>query len=228
MDETEIRRRIEAVPFWYHSIRLGGIVTPGRENAQFRFLTPDFQEWITQAIPEDLSGQSVLDVGAWDGYFSFLACRRGARRVLAIDKLALRHHQSDASGFLTARAILGADVDFAQLDVLDLDRLAEEFDVIFLFGVLYHLRHPLLALEKLYQKTRSLLLIETHISRDEQPTMRFYEGDEYGGDPTNWWGPSAASVAAMCRACGFSHVELVERLDSAENTESRALFRIYK
>jgi len=228
MNDAEIQQRVDAVPFWYHSIRLGNVITPGQENAQFRFLVSDFQEWVTRAVPDDLAGLSVLDVGAWDGYFSFLAARRGAQRVLAIDRLTARHHQSTADGFLTARAILGAPVDFVQLDVMDVDHLEEDFDVVFFFGVLYHLRHPLLALEKLARKTRSLLIIESHVTRDERSMMTFYEGDEYGGDPTNWWGPSIACVAAMCRSAGFARVELVDHLDSAGRPESRALFHAYK
>jgi tRNA (mo5U34)-methyltransferase len=224
MDELEIRQRIEAVPYWWHSIPLGDIVTPGHENEAFRALTPNFQNWIAQAIPEDLTARSVLDIGAWDGFFSFLAEERGARRVVAMDKMACRHHVTDLNGFWTAHEIRMSRVQLIQLDVYDIDRLTEDFDVIFFFGVLYHLKHPLLALERLYERTNDLLLLETHVKMGATASMEFYEGDEYGGDPTNWWGPSVRLVEAMCRVCGFKGVEKVDQLYHPDGWESRALF----
>ena len=228
MDEMEIGRRIEAVPYWWHSIKLGNLVTPGHENESFLPLTPDFQSWIAQVIPEDLTGKSVLDIGTWDGYFSFLAEERGASRVVAVDKMACRHHVSNLDGFWTAHEILKSRVQLMQIDVYDITRVAEDFDVVFFFGVLYHLKHPLLALEKLYERTKELLLLETHVNTSETMSMDFYEGDEYGGDPTNWWGPSVKLVEAMCRVCGFARIEKVDQLYHSDSRESRALFRVQK
>lgn len=228
MTDSEIRQRIEAVPYWWHSIRLGNLVTPGHQNEAFRFLTPDFQSWVAQIIPADLVGKTVLDIGTWDGYFSFLAEERGAKRVVAVDKMACRHRVTDLNGFWTAHEILRSKVQLVQVDVYDVDKLAEDFDVVFFFGVLYHLKHPLLAVEKLCQRTRSLLLLESHVNTSDTLSMTFYEGDEYGGDPTNWWGPSVKLVEAMCRTSGFSLVEKVDQLYNPDKWESRALFRAFK
>lgn len=228
MNDQEIQKRIDAVPWWWHTIQLGNCRTPGSENQVFEFLTPNFQNWIAQVIPEDLTGKSILDIGTWDGYFSFLAEQRGASRVVAIDNLIGRYPNIESEGFMTAREILNSKVNFIQIDLLDIDRLAEEFDAIFFFGVLYHLRHPLLALEKIYQKAKSSVLLETHVIDTEYPLMAFYENDEYGKDPTNWWGPSISCVQAMCRSCGFREIELVAQLGSMEQGETRALFKLSK
>lgn len=213
MNDAEIQRRIDAVPYWWHTIKLGNLVTLGR-------VPLNFQDWVAQVIPRDLIGKSVLDIGAWDGYFSFLAEQRGASRVVAIDKLV----DHNAAGFMTAKEILNSKVEFIQMDVLDLDKLREEFDVVFFFGVFYHLMHPLLALEKIYEKTKSLLLIETHVVSNQLPLMVFYEKDEYEGDSSNWWGPSVECVMAMCRSCGFARVEMVDKIWG----DGRALFKAYK
>lgn len=228
MNDEEIQKRIDAVPCWWHTIPLGNCLTPGLENEIFRFLIPNFQDWIVQVIPEDLTGKSVLDIGTWDGYFSFLAEQRGASRVVAIDKMDRRHLITDANGFMTAREILNSQVNFIEMDVFEIDCLTGEFDIVFFFGVLYHLRHPLLALEKIYQKTKSVVLIETHVIDTEYSLMAFYENDEYGGDITNWCGPTIECVKAMCRSCGFNQIELVAQLQSLNGKERRVLFKVYK
>ena len=76
MNADELERRIAGFPYWYHRIELtDGVVTPGWapiDAASYR-------------IPDDLSGKRVLDIGAWDGYWSFEALKRGAVQVVAID-----------------------------------------------------------------------------------------------------------------------------------------------
>jgi tRNA (mo5U34)-methyltransferase len=71
----ELESLVASVPVWYHAIELGdGLVTPG------------IRGWTMESLQvPDLTGKSVLDIGAWDGYFSFEAERRGASRVVALD-----------------------------------------------------------------------------------------------------------------------------------------------
>lgn len=163
-------------------------------------------------IPGDLTGRSVLDVGAWDGFFSFEAERRGAAPVVALDSYAW-----DGSGwgskesFDLARRTLGSEVRDVQMGLMDLSpATVGVFDVVLFLNVLYHLRHPLLVLEKIYAVTGDLLILETHVDLldTERPAMVFYPGSEFAGDPTNWWGPNAALVEAMLRDVGFSQVRL--------------------
>src|SRR5215217_7219370 len=144
MDSEELRAEIQRV-IWYHTIPLpGGITTPGVDNTPSRL--PKMR------LPDDLSGRTVLDIGAWDGYFSFEAERRGASRVVAADYYAWHGvgwgTGQGKAGFQLARQALGSRVEDVDIDVMDLspDRVGS-FDVVLFLGVLYHLPNPLLALE---------------------------------------------------------------------------------
>lgn len=216
-----LRRRVEGIR-WYHTIDLGnGIITPGIDNTPLRLAR--------LRLPESFAGQSVLDIGAWDGFFSFEAERRGAARVVASDYFAW-HGQAlppgvGKAGFTLAREALGSRVEDLEIDVMDLspDR-AGTFDVVFFLGVLYHLRHPLLALERVASVTRELLVLETVVDLVglARPAMAFYPGRELGGDPTNWWGPNLPAIEAMLHDVGFERVAAVTPLPSAPYRVARA------
>jgi tRNA (mo5U34)-methyltransferase len=192
---------------WYHTIDLGqGVVTrgidpdPGARARAYR-------------LPTDLSGKTVLDVGAWDGFFSFEAERRGARRVLAVDSFSWSGAGwGTKDGFELARRALGSRVEDAELEHLELsaERIGV-FDVVLFLGVLYHMRHPLLALERVAAVTGELLILETHVEAIEpsRPAMLFYPGDELNRDSSNRWGPNPAAVLAMLKDVGFRSVEIV-------------------
>lgn len=205
MSEAALRERVARVN-WFHSIELRpGLTTPGSDDTAARL---DLLR-----IPPDLAGRTVLDVGAWDGFFSFEAERRGAARVVAADHFAWHgDNWSDKSGFELARRALGSRVEDVNIDVMDLSpERVGSFDLVLFLGVLYHLRHPLLALERVAGVTAGSLILETHVDLTwvRRPAMAFYPGQELGWDPTNWWGPNPAAVAAMLRAVGFKRVELV-------------------
>ena len=161
-------------------------------------------------IPEDLSGKRVLDIGAWDGWFSFEMERRGAE-VVAIDNW-------DNPRFREMHARLGSRVDYRQMDMYDLtpDRIGR-FDVVLFMGVLYHLKHPLLALERVCDLTTDLACVDSFVLQEKhrpgegavrRPIMEFYETDELGGQTDNWCGPTVACLLAFCRVAGFARVEL--------------------
>jgi tRNA (mo5U34)-methyltransferase len=78
-----LRGRVAGIPYWCHSIDLGcGVVTPGIK-------TPEYQAKELESLHlPDLRGKSVLDIGAWDGFYSFVAEERGAARVVASDWFA--------------------------------------------------------------------------------------------------------------------------------------------
>jgi len=189
---------------WYHTIDLGGgVVTPGVDQTPLRMAPLE--------LPADFSGKSVLDIGAWDGFFSWEAERRGAARVLATDSYCWGGAGwGTKQGFDTARRLLGSRVEDLEIDIMDLspDRVGS-FDVVLLIGVLYHLRHPLLALERVASVCDDLLILDTHtaMTKDRRPVVLFYPGTELNGDPTNWWGPNPAGVEAMLHTVGFRHVE---------------------
>jgi tRNA (mo5U34)-methyltransferase len=189
---------------WFHTIDLGGIVTPGVDDSPSK---------LAQIKLPDLTGKSVLDIGAWDGFFSFAAEQRGAQRVLATDSFSWSGaNWGSKAGFQLAREALGSRVEDADVDVMDLspERLGT-FDVVLFLGVLYHMRHPLLALERAAAMTRERLILETHIDLPftRRPAAAFYPSDELDHDDTNWWGPNTAAVIGMLRAVGFRDVVVI-------------------
>jgi tRNA (mo5U34)-methyltransferase len=184
-----------------------GIVTRGESNNHRLLQKLD--------LAPRLDGLTVLDVGAWDGFFSFEAERRGAQRVLATDYYCWSGPGwGTKAGFELARRALGSKVEDLEIDVPNLapERVGV-FDVVLFLGVLYHLRNPLLALERVFSVTGSHLILETHVDMLHclRPACAFYPGDELNRDPTNWFGPNPPAVAAMLGAVGFRRMEVVHR-----------------
>ena len=205
MDTSTLKQKAADIR-WYHTINLGGgVVTNGVDNSRFRLERIDF--------PESLAGRTVLDIGAWDGFFSFEAERRGAARVVASDYYSWRGvgwgTDNGKAGFELARAALGSHVEDIEIDVMELSpEQVGLFDVVLFLGVLYHMRHPLLALERVFSVAGKQLILETHVERlgGSRPVMVFYPGSELNQDPTNWWGPNPAAVEAMLKTVGFRKV----------------------
>src|SRR5579863_294117 len=199
----ESRRQIERLSKlgWYHSIELpdGSVIEGHQSIEQLRRRLRQFP------IPDDLHGKRVLDIGAWDGWFSFECERRGAQ-VVAVDCVAL-------NTFLEARDLLNSRVEYLTLDVGELSAAKlGRFDIVLFFGVLYHLRHPLLGLEKVVELCTDLALIESFVIPSEHRTipavMEFYERTELGGQIDNWCVPAPEGLLAMCRCAGFAMAEL--------------------
>src|ERR1039458_1576805 len=165
-------------------------------------------------IADDLRGKRVLDIGCWDGWFSFEMERRGAE-VMAIDCW-------DNPRFRQMHAAYRSKVDYRLIDMYELTpaRIGR-FDVVLFMGVLYHLKHPLLALERVCALTTDMAAIDSFILREGQHPpeqllrhiLEFYETDEMGGQTDNWFGPSLPALLGMCRVAGFARVELCSVLD---------------
>jgi len=203
MDLRALQADVNALS-WYHTIDLGhGIVTPGIFNT-LKYVD-------RYGIPAGLAGRSVLDIGAYNGFFTIEAKRRGAGRVVAMDRWGLPD-SPERTGFDLAVRATGVEVEAVNGDVYELSpAVAGVFDVVFFFGVLYHLKYPLLALERIASVTRGTLLLETHLDAlaMTRPAMAFYPGDELEGDGTNWCGPNPEAVAAMLTVAGFTDVRPV-------------------
>lgn len=200
----EVRKQVEKLT-WWHRIDLGnGIITPGKVDT--------FAKLKTLGLPENLKGKTILDVGAWDGFYSFEAERRGASRVLATDSVAWDKNQWNLKdGFNLARKILKSKVEDKNIDILELspDKIGT-FDVVICLGVLYHMRHPLLSLEKIFSVTKDMAIIETATDMldFDRPALAFYPGKELNAEQSNWFGPNPAAVEAMLKSAGFSKAEL--------------------
>lgn len=222
MDADELRRRAAAIR-WYHQIDLGhGMRTPGIDRTVERL--------DRIRLPADLAGKSVLDVGAWDGYFSFEAERRGAGRVVACDYYAWHGlgwgTGNGKAGFDLAREALSSRVEDVSIDIPDLSpaRIGK-FDIVLLLGVLYHVQNPLLVLERVASVTTGMLVLETVVDMIglRRPAVAFYPHSELNGDPTNWWGPNPQAVTGMLEAVGFKRVEQISPLRPTVFRAARAV-----
>lgn len=216
----EIRHQVGRIK-WYHQIDLGnGIVTPGVDNSAKKLQR--------LGLPARLDGKSVLDIGAWDGFFSFEAERRGAKRVLATDRYVWEGNTwASKDGFLLARRVLKSAVEDMHIDVLELSpERVGTFDVTFFCGVLYHMRHPLLALEKLSSVTSGVAIIETvcGLLWCRKPAIPFYPGDELYNDASNWCAPNVAATIAMLKVAGFREVEIVSNVRPLPFRISKAFY----
>lgn len=213
----QLRRRIAELGPWFHNLDIAGVQTaPGHFLGDY-----PREKWqrFAHALPHDLSGRSVLDIGCNAGFYALEMKRRGASRVLGIDSEPLYLEQAR----FVANA-LGADIEFRELSVFDVAALGERFDLVLFMGVLYHLRHPLLALDLLHEHVVNDLLVfqsmlrgspdiatieqdypfnETAVfNRSDYPRLHFVEHC-YTGDVSNWWIPNRACAAAMLRSAGF-------------------------
>jgi tRNA (mo5U34)-methyltransferase len=215
MNKEEIQARASKL-LWFHNYELlPGVMTNGSKPIKEEELAVLFQ------IPQDLRGKRVLDIGCADGYYTFLAEERGAS-VVAIDALP-------SQGFFLAHEVRGSKAEFHQMDLYDLqpDTLGV-FDIVFFMGVYYHLKNPILALERIASITREQVIIESHImnptNSNKEGLSRFYEHDELApGDPTNWWAPNVPCLLQTVRAAGFPRAELVTCYN-----KTRAVIHAYK
>src|SRR3954447_12372169 len=221
LERAQLTQKIRALGDWFHNIEIGGVQT-----APCHFLG-DYPrvKWdrFQNAIPLDLRGKTVLDIGCNAGFYSLEMKRRGADRVLGID---FDDRYLNQARF--AAEVLGADIEFRKLSVYDVAKLGEKFDLVIFMGVLSHLRHPLLALDLIHEHVAKDLLVFQSLQRGSNevepleadypfeqqeifnrpgyPKMHFIE-KKYAGDPTNWWAPNRACSEAMLRSAGFEIVE---------------------
>jgi tRNA (mo5U34)-methyltransferase len=213
----EIRRQVAALGPWFHNIDLGGVAT-APEHFLGEYPAVKWRRF-GHALPADLRGRTVLDIGCNGGFYSIEMKRRGAARVLGIDI---------EDGYLRqarfAAQVLGVDIEFLQLSVYDVAALQEHFDIVLFLGVLYHLRHPLLALDLIREHVVRDLFVCQSLQRGSPalapvekdypfseaavfespgfPRLAFIE-HRYARDETNWWIPNRSCTAAMLRSAGF-------------------------
>ena len=220
----QIEKRVRELGNWFHNIDLNGVKTaPNHFLGDYPAL-----KWrqFENALPRALRGKSVLDIGCNAGFYSIEMKKRGADRVLGID-----YDEQYLAQARFAAQVSGVDIEFRRLSVYEVAELRETFDIVLFMGVLYHLRHPLLALDLVHDHVcRDLFVFQSmqrgsddveQVNDDyafwqtemfERPTfprMYFIE-HKYCGDPTNWWVPNRACSEAMLRSAGFevlSHPE---------------------
>jgi tRNA (mo5U34)-methyltransferase len=218
MTRDEVEARVRRLGPWFHNLNLAGVQT-APEHFLGDYPRVKWQRF-AHAIPDNLDGKTVLDIGCNGGFYAIEMKRRGAARVVGID--------SDDDYLVQASfaaEICGVEVELVKLSVYDVSALAEQFDIVLFMGVLYHLRHPLLALDLIRRYVTKDLFVYQSMQRgsnevaalaedyefwDEDifekpgfPRLCFIE-KKYSGDPTNWWVPNRACSEAMLRSAGFS------------------------
>ena len=163
-------------------------------------------------LPSDLTGKRVLDIGAWNGAFSFECERRGASEIVAFSL-----ENPETSGFDRLKSLLGSKARYVTGSVYNLqDYDLGEFDIVLFLGVLYHLRYPLLAVDRLRKVCAGELFIETHVVDEfpDAPIWRFYPSAELAGDPSNWFGPNVPAVLTAFETAGFE-ISLLDEMGCA-------------
>ena len=228
MTREEILAELKRLQPWFHRIDLGDGLYTKTESVMGEPVDHPHGPWqtIQKVLPRDLSGKTVLDVGCNAGFYAFEAKRRGATRVLGVD--GQRQHVRQG---LFVRKVLGLDVEFRRLNVYELNqRTIGQFDITLGLGLLYHLKHPILALENLYQVTKEMLVIETAIMPPRQTPKSFAHSFgsaravlhplAYVENPPdakeqvfNWFLPGVDAVTALLRNTGFDDVDVVEVKD---------------
>jgi len=219
-EQATLARRIAELGDWFHNLDLHGVPT-----APHHFLG-DFPsvKWkqICTAIPEDLKGATVLDIGCNGGFYSIQMKQRGADRVLGID---VDERYLNQARF--AAETLGLEIEFQKASVYAVDDIPGQFDYVLFMGVFYHLRYPLFALDKVIKKVAGRLVFQTMLRGSDQvqewsddypfwnkhvfehadfPRMFFIE-KSYAHDYTNWWVPNRAAVESMLRSSGLEVLE---------------------
>jgi len=220
IDREELRRQIDLLGDWFHNLNLHGVPT-----APNHFLG-DFPnvKWksISKAIPQDLTGATVLDIGCNGGFYSIALKQRGADRVVAVD---IDDRYLNQARF--AAGTLGLEIEFEKRSVYEIDSIPGQFDYVLFMGVFYHLRYPVYALDKVVKKVGGKLVFQTMIrgSMEERtwkenyefwntklfrdpdfPCMYFIE-HKYADDPTNWFIPNRGGVEGILRSSGLELLE---------------------
>jgi tRNA (mo5U34)-methyltransferase len=211
----QARAALEQVPLWFHTFALNGagVYTPGiARDHRYRL----------EAIPDDLTGAHVLDVGTFDGFYAFLAERRGAARVVALDNeqyidwIASRFgiRLEPAAGFRAIARLLGSRVEYRRLDALDAERLGEAFDLVLCCGILHRVEAPLTLVRVLGSRLApgGRILLETYGApgQPDDPRVFVHEhGDVYARDDAVYWGFSPESLDRLGRLAGLAGFELV-------------------
>ena len=231
MESLSLQAQADAL-LWYQTMDLGnGVRTKGHydpASKRKRYNIPG------------LTGKSVIDIGAWDGFWSFEAERRGAKRVLATDSFSWTggpqsplgpDHWGTKEGFELACKALNSSVEDRTIDVLNLSPEAVGmFDVVFFLGILYHMRNPQEALDRAASVCQELLILETHMDLIplRRPAMALYRPLELNNDVTNYVGPNVAGTKVMLERAGFKRIIVQPPAGYFSNSAMWAASRLMK
>ncbi|MDJ0649526.1 MAG: DUF1698 domain-containing protein [Xenococcaceae cyanobacterium MO_188.B19] len=225
MNLEEKQRLVNSIPRWRHSIDCGdGIITPGRLKEKITLRK------LKRIKLPPLKGKSVLDIGAWDGFYSFKVEEMGASKVVALDYFSwLRNGKKafDTACLLRNSKVESVKSDFMKLDLKELGL----FDIVLFLGVLYHLEEPFRAIRRLHSVTRELAIIDTEAvyipGQEEKALFEFYPGTELNNDSSNWWAPNLKGLESACLAAGFKRIKCLSKyppdLENQDNKDNQSI-----
>ncbi len=218
--DDEVQKMFDSVDGWYHYFKIGNVETTNTRT------TMNYQMWVSQIIPTDLNGMKILDIGANDGFYSFLCESRGAKRILAIDRNqpeltdtylkgenvcqydTILKNKRQEERFQVLKKILNSKVDYKLMNVYDVDSIEETFDIALLFGVYYHLENPVLAFQKIFPKINDSLFLSGHIIESKDPIMYLNDSKPHGG-----WFASSECLLQIGEKIGFKKCVLLDTLN---------------
>ena len=217
--KEEIRKFFEENNAFYHTMNINGIQTKNTRTSS------RYQMWISQVIPDDLTGKNILDVGCTDGFYSFLCEQRNANRMLAIDYEGFDKHKKmpesakkiNPNNFELYKKLLDSKVEYRKLDVYNIDLIKETFDFVLFFGVYYHLENLISALKKIYSVVSDSVFLAGHILESENPIMYYYDtSDITKHGSVDDFATIVASPQCLINIaksiCGFKNAELVDTM----------------
>lgn len=202
LTDEELRAEVAKYP-WFHTIELRpGVITPGKKSASLL----EIEERHTLGNL-NLKGKSVLDIGAWNGFWTLAAHKKGAI-VSSMDYPTWTHpvFKGKETFDIVCREKGISPTTYlhdAQLPFPD-----AYFDIVLFMGVLYHMKNPLSVFDELKKVTKHALVLETvqDAMQAERPMMVFYPGKELSNDASNWWGPNTQCVYHLLKQAGFKTV----------------------
>ena len=202
----EIKKYFEENDTWYHSFNINGIQN---KNTTTSF---EYQMWVSQMIPNDLTGKNVLDLGCSDGFYSFLCEQRNANRILATDHEEFQQYKNvHKNNIELCKHLLDSKIEYKKLDVYSVDSLEEKFDFVLFFGLYYHLTDIILALKKIYSVVNESVFLAGHILDSDDPIMYYYDLS----DPNSFCQivASPQCLINIANNIGFKTAKLVDTLE---------------
>lgn len=195
---------------WWHSIKIGDYVSNG-ENKEVE------DTFNNLPLPPDISGKSVIDIGCWDGYYSFMCEELGAGRVVACDKyiwesqnISGETYWTKDKGFDLAKKYRNSNVEklVASVEELDPD-IHGKFDIVLMLGVIYHAKDPIGYMQKAFDMSNDLVIFESHVDMQnvDFPAARYYINDELNNDNTNYWGMNDKAICGIMKDIGYQNIK---------------------
>lgn len=222
-EEDNLAAYVEREKNWFHQFAFSnGLRTPGRD--------PSPKKLHHLCLPASLRGRSVIDIGAYEGFFSFHCEARGADRVVAADRFVWDWPESSAlPNFRAVHRALGSQVEVLHANVEDLPAATtDRFDISLFLGVLYHAPNMMQYLDAVARLTKRVMVLETFADALNEPGARavLYGERELNNDSSNWFGPNLPAIEVMLKRVGFKHTELVNLWDfnTRDQMEGRSAF----